>query len=169
MSLEIISTLAESYSHQHSGEEDLLLRTINEETHKNHQHAHMLSGLVQGKFLSFISKILQPKYILEIGTFTGYSALCLVKGLATNGELHTIEIRQDDADIALKNFKASSHNNLITLHVGNARDIISTLPYSWDLVFIDADKVSYIDYYELVLPCLSKKGLIIATFWHFFL
>lgn len=162
MAFELISTLAENYIEQHTSAEDELLRQITKETVENHAHAHMLSGNVQGKFLSFISKILEPKYILEIGTFTGYSALCLVQGVASGGQLHTIEIRQEDADTALKNFKSSQSNNLITLHVGNAKEIIPGLPYQWDLVFIDADKVSYIEYYELVLPRLSKKGVIIA-------
>lgn len=162
MAYEIISTLAENYIQQHTSPEDELLRKINKETIENHPHAHMLSGHIQGKFLSFISQIVQPKYILEIGTFTGYSALCLLKGLSADGELHTIEIRQEDAGTALKNFKEADNNNLITLHVGNAKEIIPGLPYFWDLVFIDADKVSYIDYYELVLPRLSEKGVIIA-------
>jgi caffeoyl-CoA O-methyltransferase len=122
----------------------------------------MLSGQVQGRFLSFISKILQPKYVLEIGTFTGYSALCLSEGVIEGGELHTIEIRQADAALALTNFKESPYNKVITQHVGNAKEIIPELPIQWDLVFIDADKVSYIEYYELVIPRLSKKGLIIA-------
>jgi len=162
MAFEIISTLAEAYVAQHTSPEEELLRKINAETVENHPHSHMLSGHVQGKVLSFISKLLQPKYILEIGTFTGYSALCLANGLTTGGKLHTIEIRQEDADTALKNFKASGNNNSISLHVGNAREIIPHLPYEWDLVFIDADKVSYIEYYELVLPRLSNKGVIIA-------
>jgi predicted O-methyltransferase YrrM len=162
MSLEIISTVAETYIASHTSTEDVLLRKINKETVENHPYAHMISGHVQGKFLSFLSKIAAPRYILEIGTFTGYSALCLLQGLKKDGALHTIELRQEDADTALKNFKLAENNNLITLHVGNARDIIPTLHYEWDLVFIDADKVSYIDYYELVLPRLSKKGIIIA-------
>lgn len=162
MPFEVISTLAEAYVDQFTSEEDELLRRINKETVESHPLAHMISGHVQGKLLAFISNILAPKYILEIGTFTGYSALCLLKGIKGDGELHTIEIRQEDADTALANFKFAENNNLITLHVGNARDIIPTLSYEWDLVFIDADKVSYIDYYELVLPRLSKKGIIIA-------
>jgi predicted O-methyltransferase YrrM len=139
-----------------------LLRSINEETLKDHPQAHMLSGHVQGRILAFISKIIQPKYVLEIGTFTGYSALCLTEGIVEGGHLHTIEIRQEDANIALKNFKASEKNNIITLHVGDAKEIIPTLQHEWDLVFIDADKVSYTEYYELVLKQLSKKGVIIA-------
>jgi predicted O-methyltransferase YrrM len=99
---------------------------------------------------------------LEIGTFTGYSALCLSEGVVKGGELHTIEIRQEDAETALKNFKRSPNNNFITLHLGNAKEIIPKLPFSWDLVFIDADKTSYIEYFELVLPRLSEKGVIIA-------
>lgn len=162
MALEIISALAENYIQQYTSAEDELLQRINKETYDNHPLAHMLSGPVQGQFLSFLSKIFQPSYILEIGTFTGYSALCLLKGLTPGGQLHTIEIRQEDADTALRNFKFAKNNNLITLHVGNAREIIPQLQFEWDLVFIDADKTSYIEYYELVLPLLSKKGVIIA-------
>jgi caffeoyl-CoA O-methyltransferase len=162
MPSEIISTLAGAYVDQHTSEEDELLQRINKETVESHPLAHMISGHVQGKLLAFLSKMLTPKYILEIGTFTGYSALCLLKGITKDGEMHTIEIRQEDANTAAGNFKFAENNNLITLHVGNAKEIIPTLSYEWDLIFIDADKVSYIDYYELVLPRLSKKGIIIA-------
>jgi caffeoyl-CoA O-methyltransferase len=168
MAFEIISTLAERYIAQHTSGEDELLKKINKETFETHPYAHMLSGPIQGKFLSFISQLVSPRYILEIGTFTGYSALCLLKGLQDEGELHTIELRKEDAETALKNFKAAEKNNLIKLHVGDAKQIIPTLGRQWDLVFIDADKVGYIDYYELVLPSLSKKGVIIAdnVFFH---
>lgn len=162
MPSEIISSAAENYAALYTSPEDSALHIVNEETVRNHPHAHMLSGHVQGRFLSFISKLIHPKYILEIGTFTGYSALCMAEGLAEDGELHTIELRQEDADTALRNFKAAGKNNRITLHVGDAKEIIPTLKYEWDLVFIDADKVSYIEYYELALKQLSKKGLIIA-------
>lgn len=158
----IISPSAEKYVSQHTTPEDLLTLKINEETVKNHPHAHMLSGHVQGRLLSFLSKIIRPKYVLEIGTFTGYSALYLSEGIIEGGELHTIEIRQEDAETALKNFKHSRNNNFITLHVGNAKEIIPALPFKWDLVFIDADKRSYIEYYELVISRLSEKGVIIA-------
>ena len=162
MSVEIISALAESYATKYSSPETLLLQTIAEETYKNHAQPHMLSGHLQGRFLSFMSKIIQPKYILEIGTFTGYSALCLAEGLIDKGELHTIEMREEDANIAADYFKQSEHNQKIILHRGNAKEIIPNLPILWDMVFIDADKTGYIDYYELVLPKLNKEGIIIA-------
>ena len=162
MSIEAVSSLAEEYAAKYTSAENDVLELINKETVKNHPHAHMLSGQVQGKFLTFLSKILQPKYVLEIGTFTGYSALCLAEGIAEGGQVHTIEIRQEDADTALKNFGLAGKNNIITLHIGNAKEIIPELPHQWDIVFIDADKVSYIEYYELVLNKLSEKGIIIA-------
>lgn len=162
MAPEIIYSLAEVYAAHHTSEESAALVSIREETFRDHTNAHMLSGHVQGRFLSFLSQVLQPGFILEIGTFTGYSALCLAEGLKPGGRLHTIEIRQEDAEIALKNFKAAQKDNLITLHVGNAKEIIPELPYKWDLVFIDADKVSYIEYFELVLARLSEEGVIIA-------
>jgi predicted O-methyltransferase YrrM len=141
----------------------MLLKEIDKQIFSEH-HAqyHMLSGHVQGKFLSFISTLINPSYILEIGTFTGYSALCLAEGLKENGELHTIELREQDAQIAQANFSKSEYNNKIRLHTGNALEIIPKLNYSWDLVFMDADKTSYIDYYELILPKLSARGIIIA-------
>lgn len=162
MSVELISTIVENYVAEHTSGEEPVLHAINERTVKSHPHAHMLSGLVQGKFLSFVSKMVQPKYVLEVGTFTGYSALCLLDGLKEEGELHTIEIRQEDAETALNNFKEAGCLKQVTLHIGNAKEIIPSLPYLWDLVFIDADKISYIDYYELALSRLSDKGFIIA-------
>lgn len=162
MANEIISSVVEGYVLQHTSPEAFLLNEINKETVKNHSDPQMLSGHIQGKVLSFLSTMLKPKYVLEIGTMIGYSALCLAEGLQHDGELHTIELRNADADIALKNFKVGKKDKTIILHEGNAKEIIPTLPYTWDLVFIDADKVSYIDYYELVLPRLSAKGFIIA-------
>jgi predicted O-methyltransferase YrrM len=117
---------------------------------------------VQGKFLQIFSSILQPAYILEIGTFTGYSALCLAKGLKSGGELHTIELREEDASVARANFNRSNMADRIILHTGNALDIIPKLNHPWDLVFIDADKPGYIDYYKLVLPKLRSGGVILA-------
>src|SRR5436190_23454285 len=105
--MELINILAEKYAETFTSPENALLKKINEETYATHADPQMLSGHVQGKFLEFISTLMQPKYILEIGTFVGYSALCLVKGLQSNGELHTIELREEDAELSIKNFKAS--------------------------------------------------------------
>ncbi len=160
--MELIHHLAEAYAARFSSGEEALLAEMNHQTRQNHPHAHMLSGHVQGKFLSFISSILQPKYVLEIGTFTGYSAICLAEGLSVDGVLHTIELREADAAIARKNFSKYKRNNQIHLHLGDAREIIPGLNYPWDLVFIDADKTSYIDYYEMVIPRLSEKGIVVT-------
>jgi len=160
--MQIVHTLAEQYAEAHTTQGDALLQRVYNDTLKNHPHHHMISGLVQGKFLSMLSKLFQPQYVLEIGTFTGFSALCLAEGLQNGGELHTIELREADAKTARENFILSKWNNQIHLHTGNARDIIPTLPYLWDIVFIDADKTGYIDYYELVVPQLQNNGLIIA-------
>lgn len=159
----LINPLAEAYATGMStATTDELLKEVYEKTLHNHTHAHMQSSYLQGSILRFISKLLQPKYILEIGTFTGFSALCLAEGLLPTGELHTIEIREQDALTAKDNFSKSKRANQLILHVGNAIDIIPTLPYTWDIVFIDADKTAYIDYYEMVLPLLSNNGIIIA-------
>ncbi|WP_207495638.1 O-methyltransferase [Aridibaculum aurantiacum] len=160
--MELINALAEQYAELHTSASSEVLQQIQDDTNKLHPHAHMLSGHVQGRFLSFISSIIQPKYVLEIGTFTGYSALCLAEGLQPGGQVHTVEIREQDAAISLKNFMTAEKNNEVVLHLGDARDIIPSLPYHWDLVFIDADKVSYIEYYELVVPRLTNNGIIIA-------
>ncbi len=160
--MELVNQLAEQYAGAISSLEDELLRRISEETMLHHPQAHMLSGPVQGRFLTILSTLLQPQRILEIGTFTGYSALCLARGLKTDGVLHTIELRAADATIANGHFQQSADHNKIVLHVGNAREIIPTLDEVWDIVFIDADKTGYIDYYELIMPALRKNGLIIA-------
>jgi len=160
--LELVNQLAENYATLFSGNQSDLLEKIHDETRAGHDHAHMLSSKTQGIFLSMLSQLLQPKYILEIGTFTGYSALCLAEGLATDGQLHTIEVREADAAKATANFKICNKQDQVFLHLGNALDIIPTLPYNWDLVFIDADKTNYTRYYEMVVPRLSENGLIIA-------
>jgi predicted O-methyltransferase YrrM len=158
----IVSDLANDYAARFSSLENDVLKRVSDETIASHPHAHMLSGHVQGQFLSFISNILKPKYVLEIGTFTGYSAICLANGLSSDGELHTIEIREADINTARENFRLAGLEKHIFLHGGNALDIIPTLTHQWDLVFIDADKEGYIDYYELIVPRLSANGIIIA-------
>lgn len=160
--MDLVHILAESYASQHTSPDEALLAEIQASTLAHHPHAHMLSSPVQGKFLQFISTIINPKYVLEIGTFTGYSAICMAKGLVKGGELHTIELRDEDAATAEANFSKSAFAEQINLHIGNARDIIPTINREWDLVFIDADKTGYQAYYELVLPRLSERGLIIA-------
>jgi predicted O-methyltransferase YrrM len=160
--LEIIDPLAQAYASQFTSPEDALLQEISAATQAAHPHAHMLSGHVQGKFLEMISCLLQPRRILEIGTFTGYSALCLAKGLLKDGKIHTIELRDEDASVARANFNRSIDAEKIILHVGNALSIIPGLNETWDLVFIDADKVNYTHYYQLVLPLVRPGGVIVA-------
>lgn len=160
--MQLVNHLAELYADKVTSVQDEGLKQVHEKTLKEHAHAHMLSSSAQGVFLEMISKLIQPTYVLEIGTFTGYSAMCLAAGLKQEGELHTIELRETDAANAKANFKAAKNHNQINLHTGNALDIIPKLDYVWDLVFIDADKTSYIEYYELVLPRLANNGLIIA-------
>lgn len=166
--MDIVSAAAEAYAAEFSFAEDELLHELNAYTMQHHPHAHMLSGHVQGSFLSLLSTLLQPVRILEIGTFTGYSALCLAKGLSPAGRLHTIELREQDAVLAKSYFNRCEQKNKITLHVGDAGKIIPGLDEVWDLVFIDADKTGYIDYYELILPAVKQNGLIIAdnTLFH---
>ena len=166
--MELIHPRVEEYAENYSTAEDELLREINEFTVTHHPHHHMLSGHLQGKLLEMISRMLKPRRVLEIGTFTGYSALCLAKGLATDGLLHTIELREEDAATARGYFQRSEWADRILLHTGNALSIIPGLEEQWDLVFIDADKVSYIEYFNFILPRVRKNGFILADniFFH---
>ena len=158
----LVNILAEKYVDAFSMEEDALLQEVNAHTMQHHPHAHMLSGKVQGDFLTIISRLLQPDRVLEIGTFTGYSALCLAKGLQSTGKLFTIELREEDAATARGYFERSACRDQLQLLVGNAKTIIPVLNEAWDIVFIDADKSGYIDYYELILPFVKTNGIIIA-------
>ena len=160
--MELVNIAAEAYAAKFSTAEDELLQEINRNTTQTHAKAHMLSGHVQGSFLTLLSRLLQPTKILEIGTFTGYSALCLSKGLQRGGKIHTIELREEDAATARAYFEQSINKDKIVLHVGDAKQIIPTLNEVWDIVFIDADKTGYIDYYELILPSVKQNGIIIA-------
>lgn len=160
--MDIINPLAEKYTEQFTTAHDALLQLIIEETNATHTQPHMLSGHVQGKFLQMISHMAQPLKVLEIGTFTGFSALCLAVGLQKDGLLHTIELREEDAALSQNNFNKSNYASQIKLHVGNAKDIIPTLNEAWNLIFIDADKPSYIDYYELTLPLLQQRAFMLV-------
>jgi caffeoyl-CoA O-methyltransferase len=160
--MDIINPLAEKYTEQFTTAHEALLQQIIEETYATHAQPHMLSGHVQGKFLQMVSRMVQPLKVLEIGTFTGFSALSLAAGMQKEGMLHTIELREEDATISQNNFNKSEYAQQIKLHVGNAKEIIPTLNEEWDLIFIDADKPSYIDYYELTLPTLKKGAFILA-------
>lgn len=160
--MEFLHPLAEIYAGQYTTNDDALLKEIAEYTNEKHPKAHMLSGAVQGKLLEMWSSMIKPLRILEIGTFTGYSALCLAKGLAENGLIYTIEVREEDAAVARNFFNKSIIKHRIILQVGDARKIIPALNEIWDIVFIDADKVSYLDYYKAVLPHVKSNGYIIA-------
>ncbi len=160
--MELVNSIAEDYAKNNTTALDKALSEIEEYTLANHPHAQMLSGHVQGKVLEMLSRMIQPEKILEIGSFTGFSAMCLAKGLREGGKLHTIEIRAEDAIIANKYFFKAKLDDRIELHLGDAMEIIPTLKEIWDLVFIDADKVSYIPYYELTLPLVKKGGWILA-------
>jgi len=166
--VDIILPQAQRYAEQFSSPADELLQEIALFTETNHSEAQMLSGHLQGKLLEMISRMIRPRRILEIGTFTGYSALCLAKGLPDDGKLHTIELRENDAATARQYFDRSPFSNQIILHTGQALSIVPEINETWDLVFIDADKVSYIDYFKLVLPKLSANGFILADniFFH---
>ncbi len=160
--MDLVNLLAQAYAEKYTSNPDLVLDELAGQTYSTHSQSHMLSGKVQGRFLEMISCMVQPRRVLEIGTFTGYSALCLAKGLHNEGKLHTIEIREQEAETARAYFKLSVWQEQIILHLGNALEIIPVLNETWDLVFIDADKVHYIDYYRLVLPRVRAGGIIIV-------
>jgi len=165
--MELIHPQVQQYAEQFSSPEDELLKKINDFTQK-HPESQMLSGHLQGKMLEMLSCMIKPRRILEIGTFTGYSAICLAKGLTADGMLHTIEIREEEAVKAREFFSQSPYNSKIIFHLGSALHTIPTIEETWDLVFIDADKPAYIEYFNLVLPKVRKNGFIFADniFFH---
>ncbi|TBN05529.1 O-methyltransferase [Hyunsoonleella flava] len=146
----------------HSEDEPELLQELNRETNQKILQPRMLSGHYQGRILSMISKLVNPKYILEIGTYTGYSAICLAEGMQPNGQLHTIDINEELYDFQRKYFDKSGYGQYIIQHVGNALDIIPTLDKTFDLVFIDADKENYARYFEAVIDKLNSGGIILS-------
>jgi caffeoyl-CoA O-methyltransferase len=160
--MDFISEKIVEYSEAHSSPESSSLKELNRETNAKVLMPRMLSGHLQGRILSMISHMIQPKRILEIGTYTGYSAICLSEGLAEGGMLHTIDINEELKPMALNYFKQSGSDQKIKLHTGDALQIIPTLTETWDIVFIDADKKNYSAYFDLVFPRIRKGGYIIA-------
>ena len=154
--------LLDQYILTHISPEDDFLKELDRETHLKVLRSRMLSGHLQGQILSMISRMIRPKCILEIGTFTGYSALCLAKGLAEDGELHTIEIDDELESIARKYFRKAGMADRIFQHIGDAREIIPSIDRKFDLVFVDADKREYPDYYRLVFDRIPVGGFLLA-------
>lgn len=160
--MHFISEDLENYVANHSENEPDLLAQLNKETHQKILQPRMLSGHFQGRVLSMLSKLIHPKNILEIGTYTGYAALCLAEGLSDNGELDTIDNNEELVDFQKKYFDLSAWSHQIHQHLGNALDIIPTLNKKFDLVFIDADKENYINYFNLIVPMMNKGGIILS-------
>lgn len=160
--MHFISEELENYVALHSEDEPKLLAELNRETHQKILQPRMLSGHFQGRVLSMISKLVNPKHILEIGTYTGYATLCLSEGLQENGTVDTLDNNEELYDFQRKYFDKSEYGNQIFQHLGNALDIIPTLDKKFDLVFIDADKDNYINYFNLVLPKMNKGGIILS-------
>ncbi|MFY8021044.1 MAG: O-methyltransferase [Bacteroidia bacterium] len=160
--MEISDTKILTYCESHSSQESDALKALNRFTNANVLQARMLSGHLQGRVLSMISHMIQPDFILEIGTYTGYSAICLAEGLSEKGRLITIDINPELEDVIIKHAEQAGFKNKIQFIVGDAYQIIRTLPHTYDLVFIDADKLSYAKYYDQVLEKLRPGGFILV-------
>jgi caffeoyl-CoA O-methyltransferase len=160
--MEFIAKELSDYCQNNTSPETDILAQLNRETHLKVVSPRMLSGHLQGRFLSFISKLQQPKLIVEIGTYTGYSALCLAEGLAENGKLISIDVNEETSAFAKSFIEKTDYADKINLVLTDAKDYIPTIKEEIDLVFIDADKKNYLNYYHLVIDKLNKGGLIIA-------
>jgi len=159
----------EEYARRHSKVyESEVLNRLERKTHLEVMRPQMLSGYLQGQFLAFFSRMKKPNRILEIGTYTGYSAICLAQGLAENGLLHTIDVNKELEAIATQFIEEAGLVDSIKQHQGDAMVIIPNLDENWDLVFLDADKINYTNYYDLLLPKLKKGAIIVAdnVLWH---
>lgn len=157
----------EKYILEHIDEEGQLLHNLNRDAHVNLLRPRMLSGHLQGRLLKMLCRLTQPRYILEIGTYTGYATLCLAEGATDDAEIHTIEVNDELEDFIMKHLHNSKLKDHIHLHLGDAMEIIPTIDRMFDLVFIDANKRTYIEYYNLVFDKVRHGGLIIAdnTLW----
>ena len=160
--MEFLPQIINNYSICYTEKESQLLAKLNRETWANVMTPRMLSGHIQGRILSMISKMISPENIIEIGTYTGYSALCLAEGLKENGKLHTLDINEEYTAIAKRYFNNSDYNNSIQQHIGNALDIIPNLKTNFQLAFIDADKENYSSYFDLIIDKMDIGGYIIA-------
>ncbi|WP_423900893.1 O-methyltransferase [Capnocytophaga leadbetteri] len=160
--MHFLSEELENYAAQHTEDEPLLLQELNKRTHLNVLQPRMISGHFQGRFLSLLSKMVQPRTILEIGTYTGYATLCLAEGLHPDGVLHTIDIKEELTDLQREFFDRSGYGNQIVQHLGKAADIIPALDTTFDLVFIDADKQNYAHYFDLVIEKMNRGGIILS-------
>lgn len=160
--MHFLSEELENYAAQHTEDEPLLLQQLNKRTHLNVLQPRMISGHFQGRFLSLLSKMVQPRTILEIGTYTGYATLCLAEGLHPEGVLHTIDIKEELTDLQREFFDRSGYGSQIVQHLGKAADIIPSLNTTFDLVFIDADKQNYAHYFDLVIEKMNRGGIILS-------
>lgn len=160
--MQFLDPALDAYCEAHSGLEPPYLKELSSETREKVPMPQMLSGHLQGRFLSMLSHLVRPKTIVEIGTFTGYSALCLAEGLVEGGMLHTIDINQDLSGMVQRYIKKAGLQDRITLHHGPALEVIPALPAPFDLVFIDADKENYPNYFNAVIDKVRPGGLIIA-------
>jgi len=160
--MEFLDKRLEKYIELHSSREPKLLSELNRDTWANILMPRMLSGHIQGKVLSLFSNLIKPKAIIEIGTYTGYSALCLAEGLDKEGELHTIEINEEHALVAKKYFDKSVHSKKIIQHIGSGLEIIPKINKKFQIAFIDADKENYSKYFDLVIDKIDLGGIIIA-------
>jgi caffeoyl-CoA O-methyltransferase len=160
--MEFLPEQIEEYAINHTEKEPQLLAELNRETWANVMIPRMLSGHLQGRVLSMFSKLVSPENILEIGTYTGYSALCLAEGLKPNGTLHTLDINEEYTTVAKRYFNKSDYSKNIQQHIGNALDVIPTFNCKFQLVFIDADKENYANYFDAIINKMDVGGLIIA-------
>ena len=157
-----INTGILKYSEINSQKEPILLKELNRETHLKILNPRMLSGAFQGRLISLISKLIKPKKVLEIGTYTGYSALCIYEGLDKKGIIHTIDKNEELVEIQKKYFKKTGERKKFIQHTGNALEIIPEINETFDLIFIDADKENYINYFNCIIDKLNKNGVILA-------
>lgn len=160
--MNFIPEALDDYAVKHTQPEPELLSRLSRETFQKVLQPRMLSGHYQGRLLSIISKIARPKFILEVGTYTGYSALCLAEGLQSNGELHTIDINEELVDLQNKYFKLSGYRDNIHQHLGNALQVIPKLHQTFDLVFMDADKPNYPAYLDLIINKIKPGGILLT-------